>query len=159
LSQSGSWNVLRQLNRPAILTLVDSDGISYRSVLMALDESTVELAFGDNRGTYSIDDVSPLWFGRFLIVWRPPNGSGAAIAPGMRNINVVWLRNSLATLGNVAPTSVEDADFFDGGLEEQLRNFQRQNRLLVDGLAGQQTQIIINSQLAIEGTPQLSGGG
>jgi general secretion pathway protein A len=159
LLQSGSWNVLTQLDRPAILTLVDSYGVSYHSVLIALDESTVELAFGDNHDTYSIDDVSPLWFGRFLIVWRPPNGSGAAIAPGMRNNNVAWLRDSLATLGNVAPANTEDTDFFDSGLEEQLRNFQRQNRLLVDGLAGQQTQIIINSQLAIEGTPQLSGGG
>jgi hypothetical protein len=34
--------------------------------------------------------------------------------------------------------------------------FQRDHRLEVDGLAGQQTQIIINSLLAVVGTPRLS---
>lgn len=159
LSQSGSWNVLRQLDRPAILTLVDSNGVAYQSALTALNDSTLELAFGDTRNSYLLDEVAPLWFGRFLIVWRPPNGSGAAIAPGMRNFNVSWLRNSLATLGNTAIANTEDIDFFDAELEDQLRDFQRQHRLLVDGLAGQQTQITINSQLAIDGTPKLSGGG
>jgi peptidoglycan hydrolase-like protein with peptidoglycan-binding domain len=37
-----------------------------------------------------------------------------------------------------------------------VRRFQREHRLDVDGLAGQQTQIIINSLLAVEGTPRLS---
>jgi general secretion pathway protein A len=159
LSQSGSWNVLRQLDRPAILTLIDSEGISYRTVLTALGDSTLTLAFGSVLNTYPIDDVSPLWFGRFLIVWLPPNGSSTAIAPGMRNINVTWLRDSLAALGVVSTTNEVDADFFDTGLEENLRDFQRQHRLMVDGIAGQQTQILINSLLAIDGTPQLSDGG
>jgi hypothetical protein len=37
-----------------------------------------------------------------------------------------------------------------------VRDFQRDHRLDIDGVAGQQTQIIINSQLAVEGTPRLS---
>jgi len=34
--------------------------------------------------------------------------------------------------------------------------FQRQHRLEADGLAGQKTQVIINSLLQPDGTPRLS---
>ena len=159
LQQRGSWNLLKQLDRPAILTLVDSNGNSYESVVTALGESDVEFTVNGFTKTYPLADVSELWFGRYLIVWRPPNGSAGAIAPGMRNINVLWLRESLAALGNAAVASNEDGRYFDTGLEEQLRNFQRQHRLQIDGLAGQRTQILINSMLAQDGTPRLSGGG
>ena len=45
---------------------------------------------------------------------------------------------------------------FDAELDQIVRNFQRDHRLDVDGLAGQQTQIIINSLLTVDGTPRLS---
>lgn len=158
LQQSGSWNLLRQLDRPAILTLIDSSGNSYESVLTALSNSTVEFMTDGVRKSFALGDVSDLWFGRYLIVWRPPNGTVAAIAPGMRNGNVLWLRESLAELGNETVGIGKDDSFFDVGLEEQLRDFQRRNRLQTDGLAGQQTQILINSMLALDGSPRLSGG-
>ena len=44
---------------------------------------------------------------------------------------------------------------FDADLEQIVRQFQRDHRLSVDGLAGQQTQIVINSLLAGDGTPRL----
>ena len=50
---------------------------------------------------------------------------------------------------------VAGRDVYDGDLEQQVRAFQRDNRLDVDGLAGQQTQIIINSLLGSEDTPRL----
>jgi hypothetical protein len=37
-------------------------------------------------------------------------------------------------------------------------DFQRRNRLEADGLAGQQTQIIINSRLGLDDRPSLSAG-
>lgn len=159
LQQRGTWNVLKQLDRPAVLTLVDSSGNSYESVVTALDESDVEFTVNGIAKSYPLVDVSELWFGRYLIVWRPPNGSAGAIAPGMRNINVLWLRESLAALGNKSVASSEGGRYFDSALEEKLRNFQREHRLQVDGLAGQRTQILINSMLALDGTPRLSAGG
>lgn len=159
LQQRGSWNLLKQLDRPAVLTLVDSSGNSYEAVVTALDESDVEFTVNGVTKNYPLADVSELWFGRYLIVWQPPNGSAGAIGPGMRNINVLWLRESLAALGIEAVVSSEGGRYFDSALEEQLRIFQRQHRLQVDGLAGQRTQILINSMLAQDGTPRLSSGG
>jgi len=159
LQQRGSWNLLRQLDRPAILTLVDSSGNSYESVVTALSDSEVEFTINGGKKVYPLADVSELWFGRYLIVWRPPNGSAGAIAPGMRNINVLWLRESLAALANETLPGSGDRRYFDTALEVQLRDFQRRHRLQIDGLAGQRTQILINSMLAHDGTPRLSGDG
>jgi general secretion pathway protein A len=125
--------------------------------LTALDDANVELLFNGSKKLLARDDVADLWFGQYLLVWRPPNGSAGAIAPGMQNINVLWLRESLAQLGLTTETTSVAPEFFDSELEAQLREFQRQNRLQIDGLAGQQTQIVINSMLAPEGGPRLSG--
>ena len=155
LSQRGTWNVLRQLDRPVMLTLTDSDGNAYRPVLISMDESHAKLGFGGSTASFSLSEISNLWFGQYLLIWQPPNGVAAAIKRGMRDENVRWLRQSLATLDGDDQPQTGDADFFDAELEQRLMEFQRAHRLQVDGLAGQQTQIIINSMLALEGIPRL----
>ena len=154
--QRGSWNGIRQLDRPAMLTLTDSQGETHQPVLISLNDEFAELSIAGKRLTFPVDEISELWFGQFLLLWRPPGGKPVAISPGMQNENVRWLRQSLAVLdSNYQPQDAE-ADFFDEGLQQQLTAFQRQHRLEADGLAGQKTQIIINSLLALDGTPRLS---
>ena len=101
-------------------------------------------------------DPSELQFGQFTLVWRPPNGAPAAVGAGMRSPTVRWLRQSLAALDDRYRPQEADADFFDAGLEEALIDFQRRNRLEADGLAGQKTQILINTLLARDDTPRLT---
>lgn len=158
LSQRGSFGVLRQLNRPAVLTLTDDSGQTHAALLTRLDNETVELALGERRETFSLGEVSNAWLGQYLIIWRPPTGSPDSLRPGMRSAKVAWLRQSLAKLsGDDGDASLADRQYFDDALESRVRDFQRRNRLTVDGLAGQQTQIIINSMLADDGAPRLSG--
>jgi len=154
--QRGSWAGVRQLNRPAVLTLTDDSGASHQATLVELHADSAKLSFAGTVTTFSIDAVSKFWFGQFMLIWRPPNGGADAISPGMQNEKVRWLRQSLAALdANYQPQS-STPDYFDQELEQQLMSFQRRNRLNVDGLAGQKTQIIINSMLAPDGTPTLS---
>ncbi|MFB3078747.1 MAG: peptidoglycan-binding protein, partial [Lysobacterales bacterium] len=154
--QRGSWTGIRQLDRPVVLTLTDSQGNTHQPVLVSLDDDVAELSFGGKRLTFPLDEVADLWFGQFLLIWRPPGGTPVAISPGMQNENVRWLRQSLAELDSNYQPQTADSDFFDDGLQQQLMAFQRQHRLEADGLAGQKTQIIINSLLAVDGTPRLS---
>jgi general secretion pathway protein A len=152
----GTWNAVRQLDRPAILTLTDSAGANYRPVLVAMDDNGAELVIDGERVTYSQEQISPFWFGQYMLMWRPPNGQTEALRRGMRGDNVRWLRESLANLDPQAADAAGDSDLFDEELEFQLMDFQRRNRLQVDGLAGQQTQIIINTQLDLKDTPRLT---
>jgi len=156
LVQRGTLSMLQQLNRPAMLTLTDAAGNTYFATLTGLDADGVRLEFGDRSQRITPAELGPLWLGQYTLVWRPPAGSPAAVRPGMMSASVTWLRSSLAALGfDAAPTETGE-NYFDTGLEAQLREFQRRNRLDVDGIAGEQTQIMINSLLAADGSPRLA---
>lgn len=159
LFQKGSWAGIRQLDRPVVLTLTDKNGDTHQPVLVTLVADRAELAIGEARSFHSIEEISKLWFGEYLLIWRPPNGNAKAMKPGMRDENVGWLRQSLAAIDpdyHPETSAGADVDYFDKDLERRLMDFQRQHRLKVDGLAGQLTQIIIISSLAPDGAPRLA---
>ncbi len=152
----GSWTGLQQMDRPAILTLIDDDGNDHDVVLTAIFGDSAELSIGGVRVTHPVAEITRSWFGDFMLLWRPPTGTAVSLGTGSRGPAVTWLRNSLAAIDGRYASDNPDSQVFDDELEQIVRMFQRDHRLDVDGLAGQQTQIIINSLLAIEGTPRLS---
>jgi general secretion pathway protein A len=156
LYQHGSWSSLRQLGRPAILTLTDSRGFNHSVVLTAIENDQASLSIGGVAVTHPIARISDLWFGQYMLLWKPPNGTSVSLGPGSKDQNVVWLRQSLATIDDDYRSEPLDSDVFDRELGQEVRGFQRDYRLSVDGLAGQQTQIVINSLLAPDGTPRLT---
>jgi general secretion pathway protein A len=156
LGQRGSWNSLRQLDRPAILTLTDGQGDAHRVVLTAIQGDRAELSIAGVSVSHSLDAVSELWFGQYLLIWKPANGVSVALVPGTQDPNVTWLRHSLATIDERYRAEPLDSDVYDRRLGDRVREFQREHRLIVDGLAGRQTQIIINSLLAVEDVPRLT---
>jgi general secretion pathway protein A len=156
LFQRGTLNTVLQFDLPAALTLTGSDGKSYYPVLVSVDSEIGVLQVGDATAEFNLQAIDDLWFGQFMLLWQPPNGTAISLSRGTRGENVRWLRQSLAALDPEYQGAVSNSDLFDEELEQQLRAFQQRNRLQVDGLAGQQTQIYINSLLALEGTPRLS---
>jgi general secretion pathway protein A len=155
LFQRGSWSGLKQFDRPAILTLVDGRGAVHDVVLLAVNGAIIELSIGGVVVTHTLEEVTDMWFGEFLLLWRPPNGSSEALGPGSSGPGVAWLRQSLAAIDIRYQTAASAPDVFDENLAEMVRLFQRDNRLDVDGLAGHQTQIIINTLLNPDSTPRL----
>ncbi len=156
LSQRGSISSLRQLDRPAVLTLTDSRGVSHRVVLTSLHGDQAELSIAGVVVSHPVATVANAWFGQYLLLWKPPNGRSMALGRGVQDGNVVWLRQSLAAIDDRYRAEPTDLDVFDASLEQRVRAFQRDHRLDVDGLAGRQTQITINSLLALDGTPRLT---
>ena len=154
--QRGSWSGLRQLDRPAMLSLVDSNGETHQVVLTAIHGDNAELSIGGVIVTHPIIEVSSVWFGQYMLLWRPPNGLVVSLAPGSRGRQVLWLRDSLAAIDQRYRSENMTSDEYDNNLEQVVSSFQRDQRLTVDGLAGQQTQIIVNSLLAVADTPRLT---
>jgi peptidoglycan hydrolase-like protein with peptidoglycan-binding domain len=74
----------------------------------------------------------------------------------MQDDSVRWLRESLALIDG-KPLNDSESEFYDDELAHRVREYQRERRLTVDGIVGTQTQIAINSDLAIVGTPFLMG--
>ena len=156
LYHRGSWAGLRQMDRPAILTLVDSDGNDHDVVLTGITGDNAELSLGGVRVAHAVTDITDAWFGEFMLLWRPPTRTAVSLGSGSQGDDVAWLRNSLAAIDGRYASADLQSQIFDEELEQLVMQFQRDHRLDVDGLAGQQTQIIINSLLAVVGTPRLS---
>ena len=158
LSQRGSWGLLQQLDKPVVITLTDGAGHPHRTVMTTIADDSAELLVGAERIVVSVDAIAELWYGQYLLIWQPPNGDPSALQVGARGPKVIWLRQSLAALDPSSTVAVSNSDVFDNDLKRQLMEFQRRNRLEADGLAGQQTQIIINSRLGLGDRPSLSAG-
>ena len=156
LYRQGAWSELRQIDRPAILTLADSDGINHAVVLTGITGDIAELSLGGVRVTRPVSDITAAWLGQFTLLFRPPTRTALSLGPGSTGEDVAWLRHSLAAIDERYASADMQSDYFDAELEQLVMTFQRDHRLDVDGLAGQQTQIIINSLLAVERTPRLS---
>ena len=154
--QRGTWSNIRQLDRPVILTLTSRDGNNYDIALVGLNEDVALLATGEEPLPVPLDELSDYWFGQYMLVWRPANGVEVAVGPGMRGETVRWLRQSLAELDGANDPDSVGSDVYDAELEQQVMAFQRQHRLEADGLAGQKTQIMINTLLALDDRPRLS---
>jgi general secretion pathway protein A len=154
LFQKGSWAQLRALNRPAILTLTDDVGRSHQVLLTSLDDERARIDLGGEQREVSISAMSRYWFGDFLLLWRPPLAVVKALAPGMRGEDVRWLRDSLRAAQGL-PAAAPGNDVYDDELVQLVQDFQRQHRLAVDGVAGVQTQIALDTALNATGSPTI----
>jgi general secretion pathway protein A len=154
LEQRGSWAQVRALNRPAILTLTDDHGQRHRVVLSALDDRFATLNLGEHNQRVPIDEVSRDWFGEFTVVWKPKTLHTRLLTVGMKGDEVRWLRRSLNALQGAA-SDPQYGDVYDEDLAIAVQNFQREHRLNVDGIAGVQTQVVLDTALAEPGSPLL----
>ena len=154
LEQRGSWAQVRALNRPAILTLTDNRGQRHWVVLSALDDQSATLDLGEHSERVPLEEVSRDWFGEFTVVWKPKTSRTRALSVGMHGDEVRWLRRSLNALQGAAPDP-EHGDIYDEELAIAVQNFQREHRLNVDGIAGVQTQVVLDTALAEPGSPLL----
>jgi len=154
LFQKGSWAQLRTLNRPAILTLTDELGGTHQVVLTSLGDEKATVDLGGRPRDVPITALSRYWFGDFLLLWRPPMAVVKALGPGMRGSDVRWLRNSLRAAEGL-PAAKPGSDVYDDDLVRLVQDFQRQHRLNTDGVAGVQTQIVLDTVLNATGSPTI----
>ena len=152
--QQGSWGQLRTLNRPAILTLIDDAGNAHQVTVTGLnDAGNAQVGLGDQQYDVSIASLSRFWYGDYLVLWRPQVASPRALSAGMQGDGVRWLRRSLNTLQGRADAPA--GDYYDAELVKMVEDFQRRHRLNVDGIAGVQTQIVLDTLSNRAGTPVL----
>jgi len=144
LAEKGSWGLLRQYDRPAIMQLVASDGQSVPVFLRHLGDRAVDLVVGTESMRVAIDEVDRYWFGEFTLLLRlPPNGHWLLMV-GDRNPDVAWLRQVLEVAQQVKLPAA-DPQYFDARLQEQVTEFQRRHGLRPDGVVGRQTLIRLDA--------------
>jgi general secretion pathway protein A len=148
--QQGSWGQLRTLNRPAILTLIDEAGNAHQVVVAGLDADAAKVRFPDTTRDISIASLSRLWYGDYLILWRPQVAAPRALSAGMQGAGVRWLRASLNTVHGKSGADIS-SDYYDEELVRMVEDFQRQLGLNVVGFAVVQTEIVLDTVFYLGG--------
>jgi general secretion pathway protein A len=155
VDQKGSWAELRTFNRPAILFIPATGGTTHQLVLSGLSDERATIELDGKSYEVGIADLSQYWYGNYVLLWRPLDASARELALGARGAPVRWLRHGLEQLRGL-PRSAEGADdVFDEKLARLVEDFQRDHQLTVDGIAGVQTQIALDTALGNPGQPYL----
>jgi general secretion pathway protein A len=154
-ADKASFAELRLYNRPAILTLALADGSSRQVAVTSLDSDFAEIATPSARLRIPLSQLEPLWYGDYLILWKPPMMPSGLIRPGTHGPEVAWLRQRLGSL----PAQGATAEDYDSALSREVAQYQRDHHLAADGLAGTRTQLVLDGAYGGSEGPHLSGGG
>jgi general secretion pathway protein A len=158
LFQRGSWGQLLTLDRPAILSLVASDGSRHQVVLSGTTAAgDAILLIGGAASRASLAELMSLWMGEYLLIWRPGSGDGRTLTPGTTGGDVTWLRDGLSAVLD-RPLVSPRPELYDATLASAVRRFQQDRRLQPDGVAGSRTLIALNTALALPDRPRLQTG-
>ena len=155
LFESGTWSNLRQLNRPAIIELVDDAGLRHHVLVVGLTEERATLLLAGQRYELPLVDIGRLWFGKYLALWSPPKVGERMVRRGMRGAAVAWVRDTLERYG-LSRTTAPASELFDSELEAQVKEFQRRHQLQDDGIVGKMTLVYLSSYSGSVSTPALA---
>ncbi len=153
LYRKGTWNNLRSFDRPAIITLTDMRGTRHQVVVTRMDANSATLRAGNASMRFPLSELDPLWYGDYLLLWKPNPNAPDPLQPGMVGTAVAWLRTQLAGLQH---TPDSGSTLYDASLVAAVKRFQAEQHLAVDGIAGEETLIHLNTALHVPGTPTLT---
>ncbi|MGP4843219.1 ExeA family protein [Marinobacter sp. 1Y8] len=148
LHRQGNWRSLRQINRPAILSLYDQSGNPRFATLIGLEGNTATLVLEGEQLDFPVDVIDQFWLGDYSLVWRvPPYESG--LVPANEAVSEgAWLSAKMMQLISTHEASVSEQDkLIAAPLKEQVRWYQSTMGLIPDGIAGAKTLIQMNSDL------------
>ncbi len=146
----GALQDLRQMDRPAILTLTDEQDRKRHLLIVQLTADRARFDTGNGLVDVSLDDLRLAWTGEIFLLWRR-EVRPVQMAPGQRGPHILWLRERLAEMmGKPAVHS----DQYDAALKDEMRLFQEARGLIADGIVGIRSRIALSDPAP--GTPTLS---
>ena len=150
-SASTTLALIRQLDRPGILTLRDADDKPVYALLTGLTSNSATLRLGNASQAISLVSLATLWRGEFATFWRAPPGYAGKLVDAGSGAIASWVGTQLATLQGQPVAASESA------WKAQVSSFQLSQGLKADGLAGPTTFMQLNRATGID-EPQLGGG-
>jgi general secretion pathway protein A len=82
LVRSGTWNLIRRLDVPAVLTLTTPTGERHYATVTALGADTVTLDGAPRPVTLPLNEVERFWDGAFVALWRTPDLAATELKAG-----------------------------------------------------------------------------
>ncbi|MEQ3620131.1 MAG: AAA family ATPase [Marinobacter sp.] len=162
LQNKGARRSLEFLDRPAILQLRNGQGDSHYAVLSGLQDNRATLELPSGRREVTFSSLEPYWFGEFTVLWEAPSytlGDAADSEQGNDRVSEqIWMGSRIMELASrYAGSRQEESRVNRMPIEEQVRWYQQQRGLTVDGIAGAMTIIQMNNDLE-SAVPRLTSG-
>ena len=155
-----SWSQLLQLRRPAVLALADPAGNAHQVLLVQVNGEQSRLALGDGSAGIAVrtGDLLQHWQGQALLLWRPAFQPVRSLSYGMRGPEVRSLAELLQQARG-AHSRDPLGDLYNDDLRLAVRAFQQRHRLVVDGIAGVRTQMVLDAVADTRDVPLLTPQG
>jgi len=140
LQTKGGVDELRQLDRPAVLTLRDDPVVPNYVLLTALDKRNATIMTpGGTPQTISLEALGARFGGEFTTFWRAPRSWRDEVSVGDHGPDVDWLAKRLSQLYELKKP--QENQPLDAALRSRLTEFQTEQHLKADGVAGPKTFI------------------
>ncbi len=140
--------LIRQLDRPGVLTLRDAYNRAAYAMLGGLSADAAMLVIDGTPRTVSLLALADYWRGEFATFWRAPPDYAGAIVDRRSGPAASWLALKLAAArGDSRPIG---AQFDDAALKGWIHTFQLTQGLPSDGVAGPVTLMQLNRAVGID---------
>ena len=138
----GDVRMLQRLNRPVILTKGQPSQLTYLVVQSVQQNEVIVLDSGGNHRV-SWQQIQDYWQGEFELLWKPL-AKREHIRPHMRGDFANDIDQYLSIVLNRPPEGETLVSYSDS-LVEEVKIFQRMQRIVPDGVIGPLTQIYMNN--------------
>lgn len=138
--------LLRQLNRPGILTLHAAQGPAVHAVLAGLSNQTATLRLAGRVHNVRLLDLAQWWRGDFATYWQMPPGYTVGLPDGSTGPAIDWLASRLGQLDGIATAANGGTPVaLDAALRARVRTFQQARGITPDGQPGPMTFMQLES--------------
>ena len=164
-SKQASVGLIRELDRPGVVTLFDDKQRPIYAVLSALTLNNATLRVGSAAATQTVTVplavLAETWRGDFATLWRAPEGYAEQSAPKKVKPDASWLAGQLAKVPNAGqpPDAAKTATKaqFDAAVQARVYAFQLAHGLTPDGQAGPMTLMQLSRAAGVK-EPRLTTG-
>jgi general secretion pathway protein A len=148
------FEILSKFNVPLLLPLPEEKGGGYLAVLGRAEEGMWSIApVYQGRDTLSAAELNSLGMKMALVPWVDFASIGYVAVPGVKGENVRRLQYLLGLSGCA---EISTSGRFDPSSIQCVKGFQRQHGLIVDGLVGPRTLILLYQLAGTYKMPSLS---
>jgi general secretion pathway protein A len=143
-----SWDELKDINRPGLLTLATSDKKWVYALLIGLSENHALVLENGAEKIVRWSEIADVWNGDLLYVWSRPQSFESELQLGDKSDLVTWIAEQFATLDQQpAPLTRQ---FFTERLQKRIELFQTTQNIFPNGVITAQTLRRLNEVLGVD---------
>lgn len=149
-----SLDEIIKLNYPVVARLTEQNGSDLYAVVLHIENGQADLLLGSEKWQVSQEWLTKAWGQDYTVLWQLPESSNKIISKRSGPADVLWLETVVSQALHQPPRN--KLARFDNQLATKVRQFQKQEGLTEDGVAGEQTllRLVVRSREVI---PRLDG--